>query len=131
MCYVVAVMFNISIDTDPQQQEAASPRMLVVRSFLRQTATQPTIPPSEPHFVTQLPSRQHASATRHVLKTIPSQSHSTQRKQQLSSRGRIMHPHALQADHHRCSSKTTEPCTAVTRVQVIRASGESTMESFV
>jgi len=27
--------FNISIDTDPQQQEAASPRVLVVRSFLR------------------------------------------------------------------------------------------------
>jgi hypothetical protein len=28
---------NISIDTDPQQQEAASPLMLVVRSFLRYT----------------------------------------------------------------------------------------------
>jgi len=27
--------FNMSIDTDPQQQEAASPLMLVVRSFLR------------------------------------------------------------------------------------------------
>lgn len=26
---------NLSIDTDPQQQEAASPRVLVVRSFLR------------------------------------------------------------------------------------------------
>ena len=26
---------NKSLDTDPQQQEAASPRMLVVRSFLR------------------------------------------------------------------------------------------------
>jgi hypothetical protein len=26
---------NISIDTDPQQQEAAPPRMLVVRSFPR------------------------------------------------------------------------------------------------
>jgi hypothetical protein len=26
---------NLSIDTDPQQQEAASPQMLVVRSFLR------------------------------------------------------------------------------------------------
>jgi hypothetical protein len=26
---------NMSIDTDPQQQEAASPRVLVVRSFLR------------------------------------------------------------------------------------------------
>jgi len=29
---------NISIDTDPQQQEAASPHVLVVRSFLRYTA---------------------------------------------------------------------------------------------
>ena len=27
--------YNLSIDTDPQQQEAASPLMLVVRSFLR------------------------------------------------------------------------------------------------
>jgi hypothetical protein len=26
---------NLSIDTDPQQQEAASPQVLVVRSFLR------------------------------------------------------------------------------------------------
>jgi hypothetical protein len=26
---------NLSIDADPQQQEAASPQMLVVRSFLR------------------------------------------------------------------------------------------------
>jgi hypothetical protein len=26
---------NLSIDSDPQQQEAASPQMLVVRSFLR------------------------------------------------------------------------------------------------
>jgi len=26
---------NISIDTDPQQQEAAAPHVLVVRSFLR------------------------------------------------------------------------------------------------
>jgi hypothetical protein len=26
---------NMSIDTDPQQQEAASPQVLVVRSFLR------------------------------------------------------------------------------------------------
>ena len=26
---------NMSIDTDPQQQEAAAPRVLVVRSFLR------------------------------------------------------------------------------------------------
>jgi hypothetical protein len=29
---------NLSIDTDPQQQEAASPLVLVVRSFLRYTA---------------------------------------------------------------------------------------------
>lgn len=29
------VRFNMSIDTDPQQQEAASPRVLVARSFLR------------------------------------------------------------------------------------------------
>ena len=28
-------IFNSSIDTDPQQQEAASPRVLMVRSFLR------------------------------------------------------------------------------------------------
>ena len=28
---------NLSIDTDPQQQKAASPLMLVVRSFLRYT----------------------------------------------------------------------------------------------
>jgi hypothetical protein len=27
--------YNLSIDADPQQQEAASPLMLVVRSFLR------------------------------------------------------------------------------------------------
>jgi len=27
--------FNMSIDADPQQQEAASPQVLVVRSFLR------------------------------------------------------------------------------------------------
>jgi hypothetical protein len=26
---------NLSIDADPQQQEAASPQVLVVRSFLR------------------------------------------------------------------------------------------------
>jgi hypothetical protein len=26
---------NLSIDTDPQQQKAASPQVLVVRSFLR------------------------------------------------------------------------------------------------
>ena len=31
----VAASSNISIDTDPQQQEAASPQVLVVRSFLR------------------------------------------------------------------------------------------------
>jgi hypothetical protein len=30
--------FNMSIDTDPQQQEAASPQVLVVRSFLRYSA---------------------------------------------------------------------------------------------
>jgi hypothetical protein len=29
---------NLSIDADPQQQEAASPQMLVGRSFLRYTA---------------------------------------------------------------------------------------------
>jgi hypothetical protein len=29
---------NLSIDADPQQQEAASPLMLVVRSSLRYTA---------------------------------------------------------------------------------------------
>jgi len=29
---------NISIDADPQQQEAASPQVLVVRSFLRYRA---------------------------------------------------------------------------------------------
>jgi hypothetical protein len=28
-------VFNLLIDTDPQQQEAASPQVLVVRSFLR------------------------------------------------------------------------------------------------
>jgi hypothetical protein len=27
--------YNLSIDADPQQQEAASPLVLVVRSFLR------------------------------------------------------------------------------------------------
>lgn len=27
--------FNMSIDTDPLQQKAASPQVLVVRSFLR------------------------------------------------------------------------------------------------
>jgi len=35
MPMVPGVTHNLSIDTDPQQQEAASPRMLVVRSFLR------------------------------------------------------------------------------------------------
>jgi len=34
-------MHNKSIDTDPQQQEAASPLMLVVRSFLRCAAQPP------------------------------------------------------------------------------------------
>jgi hypothetical protein len=29
---------NMSIDADPQQQEAASPQVLVVRSFLRYAA---------------------------------------------------------------------------------------------
>jgi len=28
-----AMLSSMSIDTDPQQQEAATPRMLVVRSF--------------------------------------------------------------------------------------------------
>jgi hypothetical protein len=32
------MLFNMSIDTDPQQQEAASPLVLVVRSFLRYMA---------------------------------------------------------------------------------------------
>jgi hypothetical protein len=31
---------NLSIDADPQQQEAAPPLMLVVRSFLRYAASQ-------------------------------------------------------------------------------------------
>jgi hypothetical protein len=30
-----AAMSNLSIDADPQQQGAASPQVLVVRSFLR------------------------------------------------------------------------------------------------
>jgi len=30
-----SMCFNMSIDADPQQQEAASPLVLVVRSFLR------------------------------------------------------------------------------------------------
>jgi hypothetical protein len=29
------VLSNLSIDTDPQQQKAASPQVLVVRSFSR------------------------------------------------------------------------------------------------
>jgi hypothetical protein len=33
------VLHNISIDSDPQHQEAASPLLLVVRSFLRYPAT--------------------------------------------------------------------------------------------
>ena len=32
---VLLALFNMSIDADPQQQEAAPPLMLVVRSFLR------------------------------------------------------------------------------------------------
>jgi hypothetical protein len=32
---VSSVLLNMSIDTDPQQQAAASPLVLVVRSFLR------------------------------------------------------------------------------------------------
>jgi hypothetical protein len=35
MSQVFEQMANLSIDTDPQQQEAASPLVLVVRSFLR------------------------------------------------------------------------------------------------
>jgi hypothetical protein len=35
MCARAGLPHNLSIDTDPQQQEAASPLMLVVRSFLR------------------------------------------------------------------------------------------------
>ena len=31
----LAILLNMSIDTDPQQQEAASPQVLVVRSSLR------------------------------------------------------------------------------------------------
>jgi hypothetical protein len=34
---------NMSIDADPQQQEAASPQVLVVRSFLRYTAHDPRV----------------------------------------------------------------------------------------
>jgi hypothetical protein len=33
--YAFVSMSNLSIDTDPQQQGAASPQVLVVRSFLR------------------------------------------------------------------------------------------------
>jgi hypothetical protein len=32
---VYGVTHNMAIDTDPQQQEAVSPHVLVVRSFLR------------------------------------------------------------------------------------------------
>ena len=38
MCAKAILPHNMSIDTDPQQQEAASPLMLVVRSFLRYLA---------------------------------------------------------------------------------------------
>jgi hypothetical protein len=38
MRFHVTMRSNLPIDTDPQQQEAASPLMLVVRSFLRYTA---------------------------------------------------------------------------------------------
>jgi len=31
----MSLISNLSIDADPKQQEAASPLMLVVRSFLR------------------------------------------------------------------------------------------------
>jgi hypothetical protein len=32
---MIVALSNLSIDADPQQQEAAPPLMLVVRSFLR------------------------------------------------------------------------------------------------
>ena len=32
---IASAMFNMPIDTDPQQQEAASPQIVVVRSSLR------------------------------------------------------------------------------------------------
>jgi len=35
LAHIRGLSFNMSIDTDPQQQEAASPLMLVVRSSLR------------------------------------------------------------------------------------------------
>jgi len=38
MRFIESTRSNMSIDTDPQLQEAASPLMLVVRSFLRYTA---------------------------------------------------------------------------------------------
>ncbi len=34
---------NISIDTDPQQQAAASPLVLVVRSFLRYASSESVV----------------------------------------------------------------------------------------
>ena len=37
-------MHNKSIDTDPQQQEAASPQVLVVRSFSRYAAASMAVP---------------------------------------------------------------------------------------
>jgi len=39
----VPVSPNLSIDADPQQQEAASPLVLVVRSFLRYAAQPPEL----------------------------------------------------------------------------------------
>jgi hypothetical protein len=38
------MMVNLSIDADPQQQAAAPPLVLVVRSFLRYTAHMRRIP---------------------------------------------------------------------------------------
>jgi len=40
---MIKLMSNLSIDADPQQQEAASPLMLVVRSFLRCAAQPPQL----------------------------------------------------------------------------------------
>jgi hypothetical protein len=37
-CALVEMPFNMPIDTDPQQQAAAPPLMLVGRSFLRYAA---------------------------------------------------------------------------------------------
>jgi hypothetical protein len=41
---IASAMFNMPIDTDPQQQEAASPQFVVVRSSSRYTAQ------DEPHL---------------------------------------------------------------------------------